>query len=194
MFISTSERLCAICVWLDWIDLWNFILDYGLVHTWFTHTTLKTNVQWMPISFMWLYVFKCDLCILNCLMIKPKMIFKYFIWFWMCFCVSLVFWDFFQKSKYVLLKNSFRGIFASKSQEKLSRSLTAKMRKLIFISSKILHRDFRNSLTTTSQDPHNYFARNSFPRNLSYAFEAFHEYPMSTTWGSIPWKKQIFGF
>ena len=148
----------------------------------------------MRISFMWLYVFKCDLCILNCLMIKPKMIFKYFICFWMCFCVSLVFWDFFQKSKYVLLKNSSRGIFASKSQEKLSRSLTAKMRKLIFISSKILHREFRNSFTTTLRDPHNYFARNSFSRNLSCAFEAFREYPMSTTWESILRKEQIFSF
>ena len=60
------------CVWLDWIDHWSFILDYKLVHTWFTHTSHKFNVQWMPISFVWLYVFKCDLCILNYLMIKPK--------------------------------------------------------------------------------------------------------------------------
>ena len=73
--------LHAICVWLNWIDHWNFILDYGLVHTWFTHTTHKSNVQWMPISFVWLYMFKCDLCVLNCLMIKPKKIFECF----MCF-------------------------------------------------------------------------------------------------------------
>ena len=85
MFISTSERLCAICVWLDWIDLWNFILDYGLVHTWFTHTTHKSNVQWMPISFVWLYVFKCGLCMLNCLMIKPKFFFECFMCFWKWF-------------------------------------------------------------------------------------------------------------
>ena len=106
----------------------------------------------MPISFVWLYVFKCDLCILNYLMIKPKIIFEYFICFWKCFCVSLMFWEFFQKAKYVLLKNSSRGIFMSKSWEKLSCSLSTKIRKLIFISSKILHREFRNSLVTASRE------------------------------------------
>ena len=48
------------CVWLDWIDHWSFILDYGLVHTWSTHTTHKSKVRWMLIPFVWLYVFKCD--------------------------------------------------------------------------------------------------------------------------------------
>ena len=88
MFISTSEishLTRTSYVWLDWIDHWNFILDYGLVHTWFTHTTHKSNVQWMLISFVWLYVFKCDLCMLNYLMIKPKKIFKCFMCFWKWF-------------------------------------------------------------------------------------------------------------
>ena len=71
--------LRAICVWLDWIDHWRFILDYELIHTWYPHTTHKSNVQWISISFMWLYVFKCDVCMLNCLMIKPKKIFEYFL-------------------------------------------------------------------------------------------------------------------
>ena len=44
--------LRASCIWLDWIDHWNFILDYGLLHTWFTHTTYKSNVPWIPISFV----------------------------------------------------------------------------------------------------------------------------------------------
>ena len=30
-------------VWLDWIDHWNFILVYRLVHTWSTHTTVDTQ-------------------------------------------------------------------------------------------------------------------------------------------------------
>ena len=64
--------LCASCVWLNWIDHWNFILDYGIVYTWFTHTTHNTNFQWMSISFVWLYVFKCDVCVLNHMWIKPK--------------------------------------------------------------------------------------------------------------------------
>ena len=104
----------------------------------------------MTISFVWLYMFKCDLCILNFLIIKPKNIFEYFICFWKCFCVPLVFWDFFQKAKSILLKNSSSGIFASKSQKKLSCSLTTKMRKLISISSKILHREFPDSLASAS--------------------------------------------
>ena len=103
MFISNSDvghlTSCASCVRLDWIDNLNFILEYELDHTWFTHTTHKSNVQWMLISFVWLYVFKCDMCILNCLMIKPKKIVEYFICFWKCFCVSLLFWNFESFSK-----------------------------------------------------------------------------------------------
>ena len=72
-------------VWLDWIDQWNFILYYGLVHTWFPQTTHKSNVQWMPISFVWLSVFKCDVCVLNHMWIKPKKIFDRFICNWKCF-------------------------------------------------------------------------------------------------------------
>ena len=46
-----------------------------------------------------------------------------------------------------MLKNSIKGIFASKS----SCSPSAKMRKLISSSSKILHKEFRDSLATFSQ-------------------------------------------
>ena len=81
-------------VWLDWIGLLSFILDYGLVHTWFPQTTHKSNVQWISISFVRLYVFKCDLCILNCLMIKPRNIFECFMCFWKWFLSlwSLIAW------------------------------------------------------------------------------------------------------
>ena len=100
------------CVWLDWIDHWNFMLDYGLVYTWFTHTTHKSNVQWMPISFVWLYVFKYDMCIFNCLMIKLKKIFECFISFWKCFCVSLVFWNFFPKSQICFVEKTHLEAFS----------------------------------------------------------------------------------
>ena len=95
-----------------------------------------------------LYVFKCDLHMLNYLMIKPKKIFKCFICFWKCLGVSLMFWKFFQKAKSVLLKNSCISIFASK----VSRTQVAKMRKWISISSKILHRESLNSLASHSRE------------------------------------------
>ena len=99
MFISTSEighLTSCYCVWLDWIDHWNFILDYGLIYTWYPHTTHKSNVQCISISFVWLYMFKCDVCMRNCLMIKPKKFFEYFICFWKWF-LSLFFLNFFSK-------------------------------------------------------------------------------------------------
>ena len=34
------------------------MLDYGLIHTWYSHTTHKSNVQWISISF-------CDFPCLN---------------------------------------------------------------------------------------------------------------------------------
>ena len=69
---------------------------------------------------------------------------------------------------------------------KLSRSLTTKMRKLIFISSKILHR--------VSRLPRECFARNSFLLNLPCAFEAFRKYPTSTSQVTIPRNERIFSF
>ena len=48
------------CVWLDWIDHWNFTLVYELFHIWYSPTTHKTSIQLMLISFVWLYMFKCD--------------------------------------------------------------------------------------------------------------------------------------
>ena len=75
MFISSSEighlTSCYLCMtWLNWSL--SFILDYGLIHTWFPHTTHKSNIQWIPILFVWLYMFKCDVCVLNHMWIKLK--------------------------------------------------------------------------------------------------------------------------
>ena len=50
----------------------------------------------MSISFVWLCMFKYDVCMLNYLMINPKKIFEYFIYFWKWF-LSLCFWKFFSK-------------------------------------------------------------------------------------------------
>ena len=41
-------------------------------HLIYTHTIHKSNVQWMLISFVWLYMFKCDVCVLNHMWIKSK--------------------------------------------------------------------------------------------------------------------------
>ena len=92
MFISASEigqLTRTSCVWLDWIDYWSFILDYGLVHTWphTHHTSLMFNECLFHL---------CDctcsnvMCILNYLSIKPKMIFEYFICFWKWFMLLCV--------------------------------------------------------------------------------------------------------
>ena len=105
----------------------------------------------MPISFVRLHVFKCDVCMRNCLMIKPKNIFEYLICFWKCFCLSLEFWKFFQKAKSVLLKNSFVSIFASASQV---RFLTTRLQKcgseFLFLSK--FYTKSRDSFTGHSRD------------------------------------------
>ena len=72
------------------------MLDYGLIQTLYSHTTHKSNVQWISIWFVWLYVFKCDICMLNSLLIKPKNIFECFICFWKWF-LSFLFWKFSSK-------------------------------------------------------------------------------------------------
>ena len=51
---------CTSCVWFDWINHWSFPLVYGLFHIWYSPITHKTSIQLMLISFMWLYMFKCD--------------------------------------------------------------------------------------------------------------------------------------
>ena len=74
---------------------------------------------------------------------------KYFWVFYLfckCLCLSLVFWKFFQKTKSVLLKNSFVSIFSSASQV---RFLTTKLRKCGSEFS-ILLKFYTESLTTPS--------------------------------------------
>ena len=69
----------------------------------------------MAISFVWLYVFKCDLCMLNYLMIKPKKIFECFMCFWKWF-LSLWSLKFFSNVKFLVLKNFVFGHFTTTSR------------------------------------------------------------------------------
>ena len=56
------------------------------------------------------------MCILNCLSIKSKKIFEYFLCFWKCFTLSC--FEFLFKLHFFMffIKNFFKGIFAKSSQ------------------------------------------------------------------------------
>ena len=43
-----------------------------MFHIWYAHTTHMPNVQWMPYSSAWLYLFKCDVYVLNYIWFNPK--------------------------------------------------------------------------------------------------------------------------
>ena len=119
MFISTSEIDHLTFYWLGMIWLnWSLKLHTRLwtSYTWSTHTRHKTNVQWMLIPFVWLYVFKRD--VYTQLLVnqtqKDFWAFYMFLKVFLCFCVFRVFVKIFYFL--FLTKNSFRGIFASKSR------------------------------------------------------------------------------
>ena len=57
--------------WLNWSLKFHSKLRI-IPHLIHTHTTHKSNVQWISISFMWLYMFKCNVCVLNLMWNKPK--------------------------------------------------------------------------------------------------------------------------
>ena len=88
------------------------MLDYGLIHTWYSHTKHNSNVQWIFISFVWLYMFKCDMCMLNYLLIKLKIFFSVLFVFEVN-TITLVLKSFSQKAKFFLLKNLVFGNFAT---------------------------------------------------------------------------------
>ena len=60
-FYNWDKPLDLISVVYDLIEL---IIDASLwskeFFTWYSPTTHKTLIQWMLISFVWLYMFKCD--------------------------------------------------------------------------------------------------------------------------------------
>ena len=86
------------------------MLNYGLTRTWCSYTTHKSNVQWISISFVWLYVFKCVVCMINCSLIKPKIFISVLFVFGSDFCHSC-FESFSQKAKNFMLKNFVFGNF-----------------------------------------------------------------------------------
>ena len=87
------------------------------------------------------------MCILNCLSIKLKKIFEYFICFWKCF-YAFVFWVFVQITFFMFfIKNFFRGIFMRSLQ--LSSSCENGLRQNMKTQNS--DRDFHDCLSTVSQ-------------------------------------------
>ena len=91
------------------------------------YSTFDTHTQHTRLLFNECLFLLCDctcsnvMCILNCLSIKPKEIFEYFICFWKCF-YTFMFWVFVQIALFMFfIKNSFRGIFARSSRVSSSR-------------------------------------------------------------------------
>ena len=84
---------CYLCMtWLNWslklhATLWTN--SYLIL----THNT-KSNVQWIYIWFVWLFMLKCDVCMINCSLIKPKIFLSVFFFFFL-----LLLWMFFSKSQ-----------------------------------------------------------------------------------------------
>ena len=64
------------------------------------------NVQWMSYSFVWLYLIKCVVCVLDYMFDQTKKIFDHFIWIWKWFLSLFVFmfsaYFFFHCFKHVL--------------------------------------------------------------------------------------------
>ena len=121
LFMRLVSWLCVICVWLDWIDHWNFMLDYGVIHIWYSHITHKSNVQWISISFVLLYVFECDVYVLKPIMIESKR-------FFICFCkwfVSPMFFKVFQVD--FVWKTCFLSVFATHLASRLCPNLVTSL-------------------------------------------------------------------
>ena len=49
------------------------------------------NVQWMSYSFVWLYLIKCVVCVLDYMFDQTKIFFDHFIWIWKWFLSLFVF-------------------------------------------------------------------------------------------------------
>ena len=128
---------------MTWLN-WSLKLHSGLrtishlIHT--QHTRLLFNECLFHLCFN-------VMCILNCLLIKPKNIFEYFICFRMCF-YAFVFWVFVQNAFFMFfIKNSFRGIFARSSW--LNSSCENGLRQNMKIQNS--DRNFHDCLTTVSR-------------------------------------------
>ena len=76
----------------------------------------------MPISFLWLYIFKCDVCVLNHMWIKPKrFFFLFFLFAFGCDLYHLYFSKFFKL--FLCEKTCFLGVFMTHFMCKLNWEL-----------------------------------------------------------------------
>ena len=114
------------------------------------YSTFDTHTQHTRLLFNKCLFHLCDctwsnvMCMFNCLSIKPKKIFEYFICFWKCF-YAFVFYVFGQIAFFmVLFKNFFRGIFPRSSR--LSSSCENKLRQ--YLKTQNSGKDFRDCLAT----------------------------------------------
>ena len=75
-------------------DLIELIIEASLwTKDYSTFDTHRSNVQWMLISFVCLCMFKCDVCVLNHIWIKPKR-FLFFFYLFYLFIYLLIFFFF----------------------------------------------------------------------------------------------------
>ena len=134
MFISIIEidHLISYQLCMSWLN-WSLKLHSGLQtipHLILTHNT-QDFVQLMLISFVWLYMFKCDVHVQ--LFVDQTQ--KYFWVFYMFMKVILYFCAFCFCSKCVFVffsKNWFRGSFARSSRLRASRESC--LREINFLS------------------------------------------------------------
>ena len=115
-FYNWDRPLNLVPVMYDLIEL---IIETSLWTN--NYSTFDTLTQHSRLMFKECLLHLCDytcsnvMCILNCLSIKSKKIFEYFIGFWKCF-YAFMFWVFIHISFFMFFnKNSFRGIFARSS-------------------------------------------------------------------------------
>ena len=89
---------------------------------WYTHITHILNVQWMSYSFVWLYLFKCDVYVLNYIRINPKrfliILYAFGSDFYHSLCSCLVLTSFF--NKHVLCWKTGVWVFYDSSRDSLA--------------------------------------------------------------------------
>ena len=116
------------------------------------------------------------MCILNCLMINPKKIFKYFICFWKCF-YDFVYLEFCPNSLFPFRSKTLPESFSRVSRE---QALLVKLRMAKFRHHWNSDRDFRDCL-----------ASKGYPRNLSICFS---DHFASNFMRSLPAKWAVLQF
>ena len=125
------------------------------------YSTFDTHTRHARLLFNECLFHLCDctwsnvLCILKCLLIKPKKIFEYFICFWKCF-YAFVFWVF-------VLKLHFLCFSSKTFLEAFSQNLATKLFPRKWVKEKHENINFRQRLSWLSCDC---FASKVFLRNI----------------------------